>query len=137
MRPRKPKRGSGLIERLRSGRERGQRAEVAAQHHLEAQGLRLVQRNYRCRRGEIDLVMEDGSTLVFVEVRYRGTSTYGTAEETVGQRKQARLVATALHYLQHTGQHSRPCRFDVVALTDGKADNPAHLQWIINAFDAS
>jgi putative endonuclease len=117
-------------------RERGERAELLAQYHLETQGLRLVQRNYRCRRGEIDLVMEDGGTLVFVEVRYRRNATYGKAEETIGPRKQARLVAAALHYLQHTGPQNRPCRFDVVALTGGKGDNHA-LQWITHAFEAN
>lgn len=137
---RRPKRSSGLFHRLRKGcesvRERGDQAELLAQRHLEAQGLRLVQRNYRCRRGEIDLVMVDGSTLVFVEVRYRRNTAYGKPEETVGPRKQARLVAAALHYLQHTGQHSRPCRFDVVALTGGNGDNHA-LQWITHAFEAN
>lgn len=135
----KPRHSSGLFGRFTArrgaGRERGQQAEALAQHHLEARGLRLVQRNYQCRRGEIDLVMEEGATLVFVEVRYRRTGAYGRPEETVGPRKQARLVAAAQHYLQHTRQHARPCRFDVVALTGRKGDNCA-LQWITHAFDA-
>lgn len=95
---------------------------------LQHQGLRLVKRNYRCRRGEIDLIMLDSDTLVFVEVRYRQSSGFGTAAETVGARKQARLSAAASHYLSHCALQP-PCRFDVIGI-----DGNQQIEWIKNAF---
>lgn len=111
-------------------RDRGQTAEDTARRHLEANGLRLLDRNFRARRGEIDLVMEDGYVLVFVEVRYRADPSRGSALESVGATKQRRLIHAATAYLQ---QHrpDRPCRFDVVAIT-GET-----LEWVANAFDAA
>ena len=88
-------------------------------------------RNYRCRQGEIDLVLQDRDTLVFVEVRYRRQSAFGSAAESVDSRKQARLVACARHYLTTRRQAgSRCCRFDVVAI-DGPDES---ITWIRNAF---
>jgi len=95
---------------------------------LQRQGLRLVDRNYRCRRGEIDLIMLDSDTLVFVEVRYRQSSRFGTAAETVGARKQASLSAAASHYLAHR-RTQLPCRFDVIGI-----DGNQRIEWIQNAF---
>lgn len=111
----------------------GHAAETLACHHLEDHGLALVARNYRSRFGEIDLVMCEGETLVFVEVRSRANEQFGTAAETVGPRKQQRLRATAEHYLQRHPQRSqKPCRFDIVAITN---DGPApHIEWLRDAF---
>jgi putative endonuclease len=113
----------------------GRRAENAACRFLLEQGLKLVQRNYRGRCGEIDLVMEQGATLVFVEIRYRRGDRFGGAEETVDRRKRARLISAASDYLQHhPGAQRRPSRFDVVALV---ADREGHrLRWIADAFRA-
>lgn len=109
----------------------GRAAEDLAVRHLRKNGLELVQRNYRSRFGEIDLIMRDRNTLVFVEVRYRRTSEFGAPQETVDTRKRARLRATAETFLQHSGQSSRnPCRFDIVALSGERAS----LTWIQNAF---
>jgi putative endonuclease len=108
----------------------GQDAESLACARLEGAGLRLLCRNYRCPRGEIDLVMEDRGTLVFVEVRYRRSSMFGSAAESVNERKQSRLLAAAQHYLMHN-QQDAPCRFDVVAL-DG-TENPK-MEWLRDAF---
>ncbi|MFV8835911.1 YraN family protein [Aquisalimonas sp.] len=113
-----------------SRRESGQTAEDTARRHLEAQGLRLLDRNVRARRGEIDLVMEDGDVLVFVEVRYRGDPAHGSALESIGATKQRRLIHAASTYLQRH-RLDRPCRFDVVAIT-GET-----LEWVANAFDAT
>ncbi len=101
--------------------ELGRRGEDLACRHLEAQGLRLLERNYRCRAGEIDLVMLDGSTLVLVEVRSRSTSAHGSAAATVGFRKR--------------DWRSMPVRFDVVAIDPGAMDatGPA-VSWIRDAF---
>ena len=78
----------------------GHAAETMACRHLEMHGLKLLERNVRSPYGEIDLVMRDGVSLVFVEVRRRGSERFGTPAETVGPRKQQRLRATAEHYLQ-------------------------------------
>ena len=94
----------------------------------------LVRRNYRCRRGEIDLVMRDIDTLVFVEVRRRTSRAFGGGLDSVDARKRARLVAAAEHYLMmnRIGDES-PCRFDVVAI-DGPSRR-AMIEWVRNAFD--
>ena len=109
----------------------GQRAEATALAHLSAHGLKLQQRNYRCRGGEIDLVMRDGDTVVFVEVRFRRSERFGSPAATVDRRKQSRLMRAARHYL---GRHGLVmCRFDVVGITG----EPPRIQWIRNAFDDS
>lgn len=111
---------------------RGHEAEDAACAHLARHGLGLLARNYRSPWGEIDLVMQDGATLVFVEVRYRGNRDFGTPAETVDSGKQARLRATAEHYLQHTrGASRKACRFDIVAIAGGPDGG---LDWLRNAF---
>jgi putative endonuclease len=109
----------------------GEAAEAHACAHLQAAGLTLVCRNYRCRGGEIDLVMRDGETVVFVEVRFRASARFGTALESVDRRKRARLVVAALHYLQHNRVRA-PCRFDVVGL--GPERGGSGLEWIRDAF---
>jgi putative endonuclease len=110
----------------------GPGAETLALRHLEEAGLRLVERNYRCRGGELDLVMLDADSLVFVEVRYRSSMRFGRAEETVTAAKQARLATAASHYLQCHAV-TRPARFDVVAIHP--ADGPGHaVEWIRDAF---
>ncbi len=117
--------------------ERGQRAEAGACAHLQRQGLRLVERNYRCPRGEIDLIMRDRETLVFVEVRYRANRRFGGAAASVDTRKQARVIAAALHYLQrHPAAGRRPCRFDVMAVVPGEGDAAMECEWIRSAFEA-
>ena len=92
-------------------------------------------RNYRCRRGEIDLVMRDTETLVFVEVRRRTNQAFGGGLASVDARKRSRLVAAAEHYImmKRIGDE-RPCRFDVVAI-DGRFPHTT-INWVRNAFDA-
>lgn len=107
----------------------GQAAESRAEAFLKTQGLKLVARNWRCRFGEIDLVMQDGATLVFVEVRLRSRSDFGGAAASVTPAKQKKLLAAARQYLAAL-KTLPPCRFDVVAL-----DRDAAPQWIRNAFD--
>ncbi|HFC52882.1 MAG TPA: YraN family protein [Gammaproteobacteria bacterium] len=113
-----------------SSRQRGDRAEQMACDYLLAQGLELYERNYRCRCGEIDLIMGDGASLAFIEVRYRSSSRFGSAAETVQRRKQARIAAAAARYLQSNPKLARrPARFDVVLLQP-----PATIEWIKDAF---
>lgn len=109
----------------------GSAAEREACAYLRRQGLRLRERNYRCRWGEIDLVMEAGPTLVFVEVRYRRRGDYGGALGSVDRAKQKRLLRAASAYLARHRLADRPVRFDVVAL--GSASEP---EWIEGAFEA-
>jgi putative endonuclease len=112
---------------------RGKDAEDRASVYLQARGLRLLERNYRSRRGEIDLIFQDKDSLVFVEVRYRAVPHYGSAAESVDRRKQTKLVACAHHYLQtHPAAGRQPCRFDVVSVTGTNAA----IEWIPNAFTA-
>ena len=117
-------------------RERlGRRAERRAERHLRRRGLKLLARNYARRTGEIDLVMRDGETLVFVEVRFRGPGAWQDPLASVDANKQARLGRTAALYLaDHPEHQQRAARFDVVAARAryfGIA-----CEWIPNAFDA-
>ena len=112
---------------------RGKDAEDRACHYLQAQGLQLLRRNYRSKRGEIDLILQDKDSLVFVEVRYRRHPGFGSAAESVDRHKQSRLIACAQYFLQtHPDTGQQPCRFDVISIT-GTADT---LEWIPNAFSA-
>jgi putative endonuclease len=106
----------------------GQFYEQQALMYLQQQGLTLVQQNYSCRFGEIDLVMREQQTLVFVEVKFRRSNHFGGAAAAVTLAKQQKLTRTALFYLQAVGQQH--CRFDVVAITE----QPAEISWIKNAF---
>ncbi len=114
----------------------GDAAEARALAHLQGHGLRLVERNYRVARGprsrggEIDLILRDrDGTLVFVEVRSRGSSGHGGAAASIGAAKMARLRWAAQHYLLRLPVLP-PCRFDVVAIDKGC------IEWIPGAFDA-
>lgn len=105
-------------------------AEDRAARHLAEHGLRILERNYHCRMGEIDLVAAEGATLVFVEVRLRSEASHGGALESISARKRARIVAAANHYLMRLGREPA-CRFDVVALGEG-----APL-WLRGAFETA
>ena len=109
---------------------RGAATEQLACNYLQANGLHLLQRNYRLRGGEIDLIMQDGAIVVFVEVRYRRTTSYGGATASIDSRKQQRLLRTAAHYLQYYAPAAQ-ARFDIIAV-EGSSN---HIQWIKNAFD--
>jgi putative endonuclease len=107
---------------------RGKSAEDQAHDFLLAKGLKPVCRNYRCKQGELDLVMNDQNTLVIVEVRYRKSDVYGSALESITASKQARIIAATQHYLS-TLRVDSPLRFDVVAISGNGETN-----WIKNAF---
>lgn len=118
-----------LLPGVRTSRQiSGQAGEDAALAYLQQQGLALVERNFRCRGGEIDLIMTERATLVFVEVRLRADARHGGAAASVTPAKQARLVRAAQLYLQ---RYRTPpaCRFDVIAIEG------AHIDWIRNAID--
>jgi putative endonuclease len=117
----------------------GQQAEDEACKYLIRNGLKAVTRNYRCKYGEIDLIMQDEDTLVFIEVRYRKNIRFGSSAETVTLGKQKKLIIAAQHFIQSEPRlQSSPCRFDVVALSPdstSKKSGPA-IDWIRNAFTA-
>lgn len=114
--------------RLSGKQEQGQRWEQVARAWLERRGLRLVEANFRCKLGEIDLIMRDGPELVFVEVRQRAGRTHGGAAASITPAKLRRLVRAAEFYLLRF-PHTPPCRFDVVAI-DGD-----QLDWLRNAIE--
>lgn len=110
----------------------GVQAERWAAHFLQQQGLILVTQNYRCRAGEIDLIMRDGEVLVFVEVRLRSNKDFGGAAASIDSRKQQRIIKTAQHYLAAL-PILPPCRFDALLLEDPQG---LQVQWLKNAFGA-
>ena len=111
----------------------GRWAEDQALAYLEARGLRLLCRNFRCRLGELDLVMTEGPAIVFVEVRFRRSERYGAGYESVTAAKRRKLIAAARAYLARSASGSAPCRFDVVSVTQ-RNYSPQCL-WLKNAFD--
>ena len=119
------------LDFLSSRANKGKQAESIACEYLIKQGLRFLEKNYYCRQGEIDLIMNHNDTLVFVEVRYRKNNHYGDAKESVTYKKQQKLHTTALHYMQKHG-HDRQARFDVIAITG--ENKQTHFEWIQNAF---
>jgi putative endonuclease len=109
----------------------GAAAEALAERHLQRQGLQTLARNWRCRGGELDLVLRDGDTLVIAEVRKRSRSDFGDALDSVDARKRTRLIRAAQLYLAQHPQHAdAPVRFDVVAL-----DADDRITWLKAAFD--
>ena len=122
---------------MSSRQESGQTAESLARKHLEQNGLRLVAHNWRCKRGELDLIMLDGKVLVFVEVRFRKHAGWGGALESVDIRKRGKLIIAAQQFLQSEQRWSNsPCRFDVVAIEPGKQPDSLQLNWLKSAFES-
>ncbi len=118
-----------------STRKAGAEAEDAACAFLETRGIRVVQRNFRARGGEIDVVAREGDTLVFVEVRFREGEEFGAPEETVGFAKRRRVITAAREYLRRVPPSSwKEARFDVVAVV-GTGPKPV-IRHYPGAFDA-
>jgi putative endonuclease len=113
---------------------RGRAAEALAAAFLEGLGARVIARNHAIKRGEVDLVCEDGQTVVFVEVRSRSSEAQGGPEETVDRRKRRRFVAAATDWATRNGALERAIRFDVVAVTFGEGE--PRLEHFPAAFDA-
>ena len=116
-------------------RKKGQEAEALACNYLMQKGLKLIEQNYYCRGGEIDLIMEDKGSVVFIEVRMRNNPNFGSGAESVDWRKQRKLTMAAMHFLQHHPKLAQqPARFDVIAIN--RQQNNTDIQWIENAFQA-
>jgi putative endonuclease len=107
----------------------GHQAEQLALDYLQSCGLRLLERNFRGRFGEIDLIMQEGKTLVFVEVRLRKSKGFGGAEASITSAKQNKLRLTASQYLQRYGEQA--CRFDTIFLDELNRQN---IVWVKQAF---
>lgn len=113
--------------------QRGQAAEQSALDHLRRQGLTLLERNYRTHTGEIDLILQATSLIVFVEVRYRSRIDYGNAAESITATKQQRLRNAAAQYLQaNPGLQQHPCRFDAILVSGMEPD--FKIEWLQDAF---
>lgn len=110
-------------------REVGAGYEKIAGKYLEEQGYQVLEYNYRCRGGEIDIIAKDGGYLVFCEVKYRNTEEKGHPFEAVSLAKQRRISKCAMYYVSQKGLSDRACRFDVVGILDGE------IQLLKNAFD--
>ena len=125
--------GSGLLAGGSARQRIGTSAEDRAADHLEAAGLRLLVRNYRCRMGELDLVALDGDVLVVAEVRMRGSRRFGGAAASITWRKRARIVrATHLLLAREPSLRHLRVRFDAMVIDGAGAD----IEWIKGAFDA-
>lgn len=113
-----------------TGKSKGTEAEAAICHFLLQQGLKLIEKNYRCAGGEIDLIMQEHDMVVFIEVRLRENNSFGHPIETVTWYKQRKLTKAALLYLQKKQWlNKKNCRFDVVGVNNNQ------IEWIKNAFD--
>ena len=110
--------------------KQGQLYEQLALSYLQQQGLKLVQQNYQCKAGEIDLIMRDGHCLVFIEVKYRASAAFGGAAAAVTSSKQQKLLRSCRWYLQQQRLTDQPCRLDVIAI---EGQQPYQYQWIKNA----
>ena len=120
-------------------KELGARGEELAVRYLKNRGYRILERNYRVKLGEIDIIAEQGGDLVFIEVKTRSDSLFGSPFDSVTVPKQKQLAKVALEYMSQCGCHNRPARFDVVGV-QLKAANAAQLQdakieLMQNAFD--
>ncbi len=107
----------------------GQYGEEKAANYLVKQGMKILEKNYRCGYGEVDIIAKDRDTLVFVEVKTRKTSTYLSPFLSVNKHKQLQITKVALHYLLEKKLKEIPCRFDVVTIVD------TEIQWIKGAFE--
>ena len=114
----------------------GTQAEQLAARFLKKQGYKISECNYLVRGGEIDIIARDRNEVVFVEVRYRKSDHYGSAEESIDGRKQQRLIKAASHYLQeHNLWDKVPCRFDTICITvDPAQPSRQDINWQKNAF---
>lgn len=118
---------------LNASQRFGKKAEDLAARHLKRHGYKLITRNYRTKVGEIDIIAREGRTLVFIEVKARRSSRYGSPKAAVTARKQHQIAKAALWYLKETGQMQAKARFDVVAVN--RQDREATIEIVRNAFE--
>lgn len=116
-------------------RSKGLLYEELARKHLSRKGLKTITRNFTCRGGELDLVMQDGNTLVFVEVKYRKDGRFGSAAESITTDKKRKLIKAARIYIDKNKLWNWNCRFDVIAITGNSSlvEKPS-IDWLKSAF---
>jgi len=114
------------------GKLLGRTGEDRAARYLVSQGYRILERNYRTRSGEIDLIALHQGTVAFIEVKTRSSDAFGAPELAVNHRKQQRMIKAALGYIHFKKLHQVPCRFDVVAINTA---NEQQVELIQNAFE--
>ncbi|ARU58704.1 endonuclease [Oleiphilus messinensis] len=115
---------------------KGREYEDLACNYLKRQGLKLIARNFQRKSGEIDLIMRQDKTLVFVEVRFRRNSRFGTPLETITRSKMQKLINTAWQYLQLTNATNQAFRFDAIAIQNSAAQTP-EITWIRNCIETT
>lgn len=117
-----------------SNRAKGHKIEKKVLQYLRQKGLKCVRQNYISPFGEVDLIMQDQTTLVFTEVRFRRQLNYGSPIETIHYLKQQKIIKTAYHFLKRYYTQWPPCRFDVVAVMAASQNSHLQIQWVPNAF---
>jgi putative endonuclease len=116
--------------------EQGSYYEEMACLFLQKKGLTLLAKNFRHRQGEIDLIMRQDHTLVFVEVRYRKKDFFGSAEESITYRKQQSIISTAKYFLMKNKLWDSACRFDAITIKPSKQPFKTHdINWVVSAFE--
>ncbi len=124
---------TGQIKIAGNSVTKGKSTETIALKYLKRRGLKIIDRNFRAHCGEIDLIMRDQDCLVFVEVRYRHNTQYGSSIESIGFAKQQKIIKTAQYYLLQNQKLARQtCRFDIVAIDH--EINGINIKWVKNAF---
>ncbi|MBC8210951.1 MAG: YraN family protein [Gammaproteobacteria bacterium] len=123
---------------MQGGREKGDYFEQLALHWLQQQGLRMIEQNFNCRFGEIDLIMLDASTVCFIEVKYRKNNAFGGTAFSIPRSKQEKITRSALSFIatHKACQHSN-YRFDALLIEPGTSGTEYRYEWIRNAFEAS
>ena len=120
-----------------SRKELGAKGEKLAARFLRRKGYKIVQRNYRCKLGEVDIVAEQDKTLVFVEVRTKQTEKFGPPQSSVTSTKRRHISRVALFYIKEKGLVEQSCRFDVIAITFPSGSRKPNIEHIENAFELS
>jgi len=122
-----------MLDATAKKRQLGRRGEKLTKRYLKKQGFRHIASNYATRQGEIDLIMQEDETIVFVEVKTRQNEDFADGEASVNFPKQKHLSAAARHFIHLNHLHDRPCRFDVVAVAIPESGKPVIRHWP-NAF---
>lgn len=123
-----------MLRLIKDNNEKGEYAESVASKYLQAQGLKLLKRNFSCKCGEIDLIMQDNEFLVFVEVRYRKQTQFGHPLETINYKKQQKVIKAVQYFLMAQPKYNQfPCRIDAVAIHSQIQSGQEQIQWIKDA----
>ena len=115
-----------------TSKEKGRKGEDIAVEALKRRGYKIIERNYKCPFGEIDIIAKCGDTIAFVEVKRRDSKSFGTSLSAIDEKKRRRIVLSALHYLKNLKEAPKKCRFDVVGIDGGDVKvikNAFYVDW--------